>query len=111
MVMYGVYNAETLGKLINAVHQMHNTTTPNERLFTGELSIAFTWYVNKNGFHHYAINSLLYLRTLRGNMLKIYEEFILQLCMYAKVIRTLAKGYSPISLISPSKFPEILTVV
>ena len=42
---------------------MHSTTTPNERIFAGELGTAFTWYVNKNGVHHYAINSLLYLRT------------------------------------------------
>ena len=27
MVMYGVYNAETLEKLINIVHQIHNITT------------------------------------------------------------------------------------
>ena len=39
---------------------MHNTTIPNEKLLTGELSTAFTWYVNKNGAYHYAINSLLY---------------------------------------------------
>ena len=32
MVMYGVYNAEMLEKLINTVHKMHNITTPNERL-------------------------------------------------------------------------------
>ena len=38
IIMYGVYNAETLEKLINTVHQMPNTTTPNERLFAGELS-------------------------------------------------------------------------
>ena len=37
MVMYGIYNAETLENLINMVHQMHNTTTPNEKkIFTGE---------------------------------------------------------------------------
>ena len=46
-VMYGVYNAETLEKLINAVHQMHNTMILNGKLFAGELSSAFTWYVNK----------------------------------------------------------------
>ena len=51
---------------------MHNTTTPKERLFTGELSTAFTWYVNKNGIHHYALNSLLYLRTLRVKYMKMY---------------------------------------
>ena len=61
MVMYKVYNAETLEKLITTVHQMHNSTTPNERLFTGDLNTTFVWYVNKQGVQHYDINSLLYL--------------------------------------------------
>ena len=111
MVMYGVYNAESLEKFISTVHQMHNITAPNKRLFAGELSTAFTLYVNNNGIHHYAINSLLYLRTLREKYVKIYEQFITQLCMYAKVVRILAKGYLTISLISPSKLQEILTAV
>ena len=51
VVMYGVYNAETLETLINTVHQMHNSTTPNERVFMGELNKAFMWYVNKQGFN------------------------------------------------------------
>ena len=33
IVMYGVYNIETLEKLINAEQQMHNTTTPNEKKY------------------------------------------------------------------------------
>ena len=37
----------------------------------------------------------------------MYEEFLMQLCMYAKVIRILAKGYLPISLVAPSKLQEI----
>ena len=37
MVMYRVYNAETLDKLVNALHNMHNNTTPNDKLFTGDL--------------------------------------------------------------------------
>ena len=49
---------------------MHNTITPNERLFTGELSTAFTWYVNKNGVNYYAINLVLYLRTLTEKYVK-----------------------------------------
>ena len=93
MVMYGNYNAETLEKVINTVHQMHNTTTPNEKLFPGELSTAFTWYVNKNVIHHYPINSLLYLSALREKYVQMYKEFIMQLWMYAKAIRILAKGY------------------
>ena len=65
---------------------MYNTITPNEKLCVGELSTAFTWYVNKNGVHHYAINSLLYLRTLREKCVQMYKEFILQLPLYAKAI-------------------------
>ena len=73
MVMYGMYNADTLDNLINTVHQMHNTT-PGEKLFTGELSTAFIWYVNKDGVHHYAINSPLYLRTLREKICKTVQR-------------------------------------
>ena len=111
MVMYGVYNAETLEKFINTVHQMHNITTLNERLFVGELSTAYTWYVNKNGVHHYAINLLLYLRTLREKYIKMYGEFITHLCIHAKAIRILAKGYLPTSVISPFKLQEISMAV
>ena len=38
MLMYGVYNAETLEKLIKTVHNIHNTTTLHERLFVGQHS-------------------------------------------------------------------------
>ena len=50
MIVYRVYNAETLEKLINTVHQMHNIATLNERLFAGTLSTAFMWYANKMEF-------------------------------------------------------------
>ena len=58
MLMYGIYNAETLKKLIDTVHCMHNKTTTNEKLFAEELSTAYTWYVNKQGIQYYAINPL-----------------------------------------------------
>ena len=35
MLIYGVYNAKTLEKLINTVHHIHNTTSLHERLFAG----------------------------------------------------------------------------
>ena len=38
MVMYGIYNAETLEQLINMVHCIHNTTSSNERLFAEQNS-------------------------------------------------------------------------
>ena len=90
---------------------MHNTKTPNEKLIAGELSTAFTWYVNKNWVHHYVISLLLYLRTLREKYVKMYEEFIMQLHLYAKAIGIQAKGYLPISLIKPLKLQEILNAV
>ena len=38
----------------------------------------------------------------------MYEEFLNQLCIYAKAIRILSKGYLPISILQPSKLQEIL---
>ena len=38
-------------------------------------------------------------------------ELITQLCIYATSIRILAKGYLPISLVTPSKLKEILNDV
>ena len=61
------------------------------------------WYVNKQRIQHCAINSLLYLRTAREKYIKMYKEFITELHMYAKVIRSLAIRYLPISLVTPLK--------
>ena len=36
MLMYGIYNAETLEKLINTVQEIHNVTSSHEKLFVGE---------------------------------------------------------------------------
>ena len=36
MLMYGIYNVETLEKLTDTVHQIHNTTSSHERLFAGQ---------------------------------------------------------------------------
>ena len=36
MLMYGIYNAETLEKLINTVHEIHNVISSHEKLFAGE---------------------------------------------------------------------------
>ena len=36
MLMYGIYNAETLEKLINTVQDIHNVTSSHKRLFAGE---------------------------------------------------------------------------
>ena len=41
----------------------------------------------------------------------MYKEFITQLCLYANAIRILAKGYLPMSLITPLKLKDILNIV
>ena len=61
LVMYGIYNAETLENLIYTIHCMHNSTTEIEKLFTRQLNTADTWHINTPDTHHYAIESLLYL--------------------------------------------------
>ena len=53
MLMYGVYKAETLEKLIKTVHNIHNTTTSLERLFMGQHSplVFKTLYAHSLGLH------------------------------------------------------------
>ena len=60
---------------------------------------------------HYAINSMLYLYMIKDKYIKIYNEFISQLRIYAKAVRILAKGCLPILLITPLKLQEILDSV
>ena len=38
MLMYGVYNTETLEKLINTVHHIHKSKSSHDRLFVGQQS-------------------------------------------------------------------------
>ena len=95
MLMYNIYNVETLEKLITTVHNIHNTTSSHKRLFAGQHipSVFRMLYMHSLGLHHYSINSLLYLRTIQDKYIALYRELITQLCIYASVIRILAKGY------------------
>ena len=63
------------------------------------------------GIQYYAVNLMLYFHTIKDKYIKIYNKFILQLHIYAKTLRILAKGYLPISLITPLKLQEILDSV
>ena len=51
---------------------------------------------------------MLYLRTMKDKYIEIYNDFISQLHIYTKAVIILAKGYLPISLITPLKLQEIL---
>ena len=79
MVMYGIYNAETLEQLMNTVHCIHNTTSSNEKLFTGqEGSLTLqSIYANAQGMQHYPVNSLLYLRTVKDKYVPLYKELVM----------------------------------
>ena len=59
MVMYCIYNSDTLEQLIDTVHYMHNQTTWNEKLFAGKIHYWYQWYLSEDGVGHCAINSIL----------------------------------------------------
>ena len=66
MLMYGIYNAETLEKLIKTVNNIHNTTSSHEKLFAGEHthSVIRILYTHSLGLIQYSTNSLLYFRII-----------------------------------------------
>ena len=111
MIMCGVYNSDTLAALIRTVHNMQNITTWKERTFAGKLTQRYQFYLNEEGLHNFAINSLLFLTTIREKYVKMYERFIEELKTYSKVIRILSKGYLPMYLLPLSKFENILKEV
>ena len=111
MVIYGVYNSDTLEDLVETVHKLHNRTTWNEKLFSGQINNWYNYYSSSTGIQHYAINSLLFLTTVREKYVKMYERFLTQLRQNSQAIRVLSKGYLPITLLSPSKLNKILQKV
>ena len=113
MLMYGIYNAETLEKLIKTVHEIHNATSSHEKLFAGEHdhSLFRILYTDVLGMQQYTTNSQLFLRVIQDKYIALYRELITQLCTYISAIRVLAKGYLPNTLITPKKLKEILLEV
>ena len=103
MIMYGVYNSGTLTTLIRTVHNKQNTTTWKERTFAGKLNQMYQVYLNKEGTHNSAINSVLFLTTVREKYVKMYKRFQLTLwdwipstdsafqCLKAWICQTLLK--------------------
>ena len=113
MLMYHIYNAETLEKLIITVHEIHNVTSSHERLFTGEHNptVFRLLYTNTLRVQQYAFNSLLFLRVVQDKNISLYRELITQLKAYMSAIRILAKAYLPTTLIPPSRLQDILSEV
>ena len=114
LIMYGLYNAETLEKLVKTAHVLHSQQSLTEDLFTGQTAAAYEIHSqmhNAYGIQHYVISSLLYLHTIKDKYIAIYNEYISQLQIYAKAVRILAKGYLPISLVTPLKLQQIISSV
>ena len=44
MLMYGIYNAEMLEKLIKTVHKIHNTTSSHENYLQANIIILYLEY-------------------------------------------------------------------
>ena len=49
LVMYGVYNAETLERLVKTVHALHSRQSMYESLFAGRTSAAYEYYSQMHG--------------------------------------------------------------
>ena len=49
VVMYGIYNSDTLETLIDTVHRLHNQTTLNQKLFAGKTDDWYHWYMSEKG--------------------------------------------------------------
>ena len=99
-LMYGIYNAETLKKMINTVQEIHNVTSSHEKLFPGKHNPTLfrLLYMEALGIQQYAVNSLLFIRVIQDKYISLYRELITQLHSYVSAIRVLAKGYLPTTL-------------
>ena len=101
ILMYGIYNTETLERLINTVQEIQNATSSHENLFAGDYNPTLfrMLYIDTLCIQQYAINSLLFLRVIQDKYISLYRELITQLHTYVSAIRVLAKGYLPNTLI------------
>ena len=90
---------------------MQNITTWKEKTFAGKLTQLNPYYLNEEGTCTFAINSTLFLTTVREKYVKMYERLIEELKTYSKAIRILSKGYLPMYLLPPSRLESILKEV
>ena len=77
-LMFRIYNAETLEKLINTVQEIHNVTSSHEKLFAGEYNprVFRLLYTNALDIQQYVFNSLLFLRVIQDKYISLYRELI-----------------------------------
>ena len=49
LVMYGIYNAETLERLVKSAHMLYSRQTMYKGLFAGKKSAAYEYYSQMHG--------------------------------------------------------------
>ena len=68
LIMYRVYNTETLKKLVETVQVLHSLQSLIEQLFAGQQVATYKIYSKMQNAHsvqHYVMNALLYLHTIK----------------------------------------------
>ena len=111
MIMYGFYNSDTPTALIKTIQNMQNITTWKEKTVAGKLTQLNQYYLNEEGAHTSAINSIQFLTTVREKYVKMYERFIKELETYPKGIVILSKVSLLMYLLPPSRSESILKEV
>ena len=106
MIMYGIYNSDTLTALVRTVKNMQNVTKWKEKTFAGKLTQLNQYYLNEEGAHTFVIKSILFLNTMREKYVKMYKRFIEELKTYSKAIQILSKGYLPMYLLPPLRLEK-----
>ena len=87
LIMYRVYNVETLQKLVKTTHAVHSRQSLVENLFAGQTASAYEIYSQMQNAHsvqHYMMSALLYLHTIKEKYITVYNELITQLQIYNK---------------------------
>ena len=82
LIMYRIYNAETLSKLVKTVHVLHSCQMLVEQLFAGQQVVVYQIYSkmqDAHGVQHNVTNSLLYLQTIKEKYIAVYNKCITQL--------------------------------
>ena len=68
LVMYRIYYAETLDKLLKTVHALNSRKSMYEKLLAQQITQTYKYYSQMYGDHgiqHSVINSMLYLRMIK----------------------------------------------
>ena len=82
LIMNGVYNMETLEKLVKTTHALYSRQSLVENLFAGQTVSRYKIYSqmqNACGVQHYTMNALLYLHNVKEKHVAVSNEFITQL--------------------------------